>query len=522
MSGALAAPAALPRLTRALAASPALAGRGDVSVPAAELLVLPERAVQFGTGAFLRGFVDFFVDAANRAGTFGGRVVAVGSTGSGRDATMAAQDGLYTLVSRGLVDGVAQQDARIIGSVSRALSATTDWPAVLELARSPQLALVFSNTTEVGIALDEGDAPELAPPRSFPGKLTRFLHERATAFDHDPARGLVVLPCELIEANGARLREIVLALAGRWGYAPAFAAWVRDAVTFCDTLVDRIVPGAPSAEEGARLQASLGYADAMLTTCEEYRLFVIQADPTRRADHARLLTALADADPGVVLAPDVAPYRERKVRLLNGTHTAMVAAALLAGFETVREAVTDPQFGAFVRRLLLDEIAPTVDAPGTDAFAREVLDRFANPFVRHALVDITLQGTMKMRVRVVPTVVRHGARTGDAPAAHALGFAAYLLFMRGDLQARRRAAGLPVPADDGGARLHALWAATRDPSDDALRALARAACADVELWGADLARVPGFADAVGAHLVRLVRDGMPAALRAVPAATAAR
>lgn len=496
----------LPTLGRALAASPELQARRDLGVPAPELLDLPEKAVQFGTGAFLRGFVDYFLDAANRAGRFGGRVVMVGSTGSGRDQTVNDQDGLYTLSVQGIADGEARRELRVVGSVSRALSAPDEWAAVLEVARSPELELVFSNTTEVGIALDEEDRPDLDPPRSFPGKLARFLYERARAFDFDPARGVVVLPCELIEDNGDRLRDIVLELAERWGLEERFARWIQESVPFCNTLVDRIVPGAPSGEQRDEIVAGLGYRDGLLTTCEVYRLFAIQAD---QAVRARL--GFAAADPGVVLAGDVAPFRERKVRLLNGAHTVTVAVALLAGCETVLEAVRHELVGPFLRRALLDEIVPSLDVPGAAEFARDTLDRFANPYIRHALPDITLQHTMKTRVRVVPSILAYAGRTGRVPASLAFGFAAGLLLARGE----------PSKADDHGGPTRALWAALPDESPESLRGLARAACADADTWGADLSAVPGFAEAVGDALVHAVRDGVPAALEAHLGAVAA-
>lgn len=496
---------ALPTLDRALALSPAFQARADLVPPVPATLDLPERVVQFGTGALLRGFVEYFLDAANRQGSFDGRVVMVGSTGSGRDAVLNEQDGLYTLVVRGVEGGEVRDERRVIASVSRALSARDEWGEVLACARSPEVELVFSNTTEVGIALDEGDSADLEPPRSFPGKLTRFLYERARAFDHDPARGVVVIPCELIEDNGDRLREIVLALAERWALGDRFRAWVEAAVPFCNTLVDRIVPGTPDAGTLAGLREELGYRDDLLTSSEVYRLFAIQGDDALRA---RL--RFADADPGIVVTPDVRPYRERKVRLLNGSHTITVPAALLCGCETVLEAVEHEQVGALLRRVMLEEIVPFLDAPGAEAFAREVLDRFANPFIRHALIDISLQQTMKMRVRVVPSILRYAGRNGRAPASLAFGFAAYLLLMRGELQERRRAAGLPVPADDQGARVRAYW--TVHP--DSIHRLVREVCSDETLWGADLAGVPGFAEAVALHLARMDQEGGPAALEA--------
>ncbi|HEX2205079.1 MAG TPA: tagaturonate reductase [Longimicrobium sp.] len=492
----------LPLLTADLVRSAAFQARTDVGVPAPGLLELPERVVQFGTGAFLRGFVEPLIDQANREGRFGGRVVMVGSTGSGRDRVLGEQDGLYTLSVQGVDGGTVVHERRVIASVSRALSATDEWEAVLACARNPDLALVFSNTTEAGIVLDEGDAPDAAPPRSFPGKLTRFLWERATAFDFDPARGLVVLPCELIEDNGRRLREIVLAFADRWKLGPRFAAWIEAAVPFRDTLVDRIVPGTPAPDARGEAEAGLGYRDALLTVAEAYSLFVIEGDEAMRA-------RLPFGDfPGVVVTDDVAPYRERKVRLLNGAHTITVPAAVLAGCETVLEAVRHPLVGAFLHRVMLEEIVPTVDAPGAEGYAHAVLDRFANPHVRHALLDISLQQTLKVRVRIVPSILRHAERSGRAPRCLAFGFAAYLLFVRQCL-------GL---ADDQARRVREHWEHNENGGG---QRVAAAVCADTELWGADLAAVPGFADTVGEAIDTIARDGIDAALEAHLAAGAA-
>ena len=505
---------------RTRSTDPALPGISRSLAPEPALLDLPEKAVQFGTGAFLRGFVEYFIDEANRKGLFGGRIVAIGSTGSGRDSVLNDQDGLYTLSIQGLDHGVARQEHRIISSLAGALSANIEWDAVLELARSPRLELVFSNTTEVGIALDDEEDLKGVPPRSFPGKLTRFLYERAATFDFDRARGLVVVPCELIERNGDRLKEIVLELAERGGLGPAFRAWVDEAVVFCNTLVDRIVPGVPDAGRRAEIERSLGYRDALLTTCEVYRLFAIQVPGAPvgalAPEGARDRLRWTGADPGIILTDDVTPYRERKVRLLNGTHTIMVPAALLSGCETVLDAVGHELVGRFIRRAMFEEIVPSLDAKGYDpeAFARETLDRFSNPYVRHALIDITMYGTMKMKVRVVPSILAYAAKFGRAPASLAFGFAAFLLFMRGETQAKRRAAGLEVPKDDHADHFRALWHDRTAAGDAGIERMVRTVCADQSLWGADLTAVPGFAEAVAEHLVLARRAGVPAALEA--------
>lgn len=508
---------AAPVLTRALVESPAFAARTDVAPPPVGFAALPERALQFGTGALLRGLVEDAVDAANRRGAFNGRVVAVGSTGSGRDRAFAEQDGLYTLAVQGTVDGVPVRALRVVSAVSRALSAVDDWDAVLACVRDPLLAVIFSNTTEVGLALDadfDADGANARPPRSFPAKLARVLLERARAFAFAPSAGVVVVPCELIEGNGDHLRALVLALAERWAVEPAFALWVERSVTFCNTLVDRIVPGAPVGEAAEALARTTGYADALLTTCEPYHLLAIEGDA---ALHGRL-GFIAEGDESVFVTPNIRPYRERKVYVLNGTHTALVPLALLAGCETVREAVCDPRLGAFVRRLMFDEITPTLSQADVVGYARAVLDRFNNPYLRHALWDITLQGTMKLRVRILPTLVRYVAAHGRAPEALTLGIAAHLWFLRGALQDTRRAAGLTVPADDQGAVIRAAWDVVGDgdnPDDATLRTVAHALLADRALWGEDMAALPGVADAVTAHLVHLRDGGAVGALDAI-------
>jgi tagaturonate reductase len=489
----------------------ALPRRDDLIAPSAEQLALPERAVQFGTGALLRGLVDAILDEANRQGWFDGRVVMVGSTGSGRDRALNDQSGLFTLVTQGLVDGDATRDFRIVASVSRALAASDQWAEVLRCAENPALELIFSNTTEVGITLDESDAaaaPTDAAPRSFPAKLTAFLIHRARTFGFDAARAPVVIPTELIEDNGDKLRDIVVTLAQRWNAESAFRPWLEH-VRFCNTLVDRIVPGAPSDAYAAELRALLPYDDGMTTVCEPYRLFAIEGDAELRE---RLRFPAADA--GVIVADSIRPYRLRKVRLLNGAHTSFVSLALLAGCTTVRQAVEHPVLGAFLRSALLDEIVPSVDVPGAEQFAREVMDRFANPFLQHQLWDITLQGTTKFKVRVVPSILDYTRRSGTAPRALALGFAGFLAFQDGALHAKRRAAGEPVPADATGDRVRGYWTGV-DDSIDGLTAFVRAVAADAELWGVDLSTVPGFVEQVAEHLYTIRSRGAVAAIEAL-------
>lgn len=501
---------ALPPLSRALLFDPDIVGRHGVSLPPAGALDLPERVIQFGTGAFLRGFVGSFIDDANRRGTLNGRIVAVSSTGSGRDAAINRQNGLYTLVVQGRDGARTRQDVRIVAATSRALSAQDEWPAVLQCARDPRIRLVFSNTTEVGIALDEPDAQPPGPPRSFPGKMTVFLLERASALDFDPAHAPVVIPCELIEGNGDRLRDIVTVLASRWRLDHRFAQWL-ESVPFCNTLVDRIVTSAAMTRpaDDARPDYASGYHDELLTFTERYRLFAIEGG-------AELRSRLQFGDEeGVLVATDITPYRVRKVRILNGAHTIVAPVALLSQRETVADTTGDPLLGAFQRRVMFDEIVPSLNVPGAAEFAHEVLERFRNPDIRHALFDITLQGTTKMAVRVVPTIIDYVERFGRVPQGLAFGFAAHLLFLRGELHNARRRAGLSVPTDDGSDRIRKAWVGVSDSRPSDLRAMVSAVGADISLWGCDLTAIPGFCQAVAEHLSRACTDGVRSSLGAL-------
>lgn len=498
----------VPILNRSLLTSGTFLPRAAVSVPDRRILDLPERAVQFGTGGFLRGFVEYFIDNANTAGAFNGRVVAVSTTGSGRDERLRSQDCLYTLAVQGVEHGTAVRDYRIIGSLSRAISAMENWDGVLEVATNPDLAVVFSNTTEVGIVLDENDSPDMKPPRSFPGKLAAFLFHRAEHFEFDAGKGVTIVPCELIEDNGERLREIVIALSERWSLGQRFIDWIDAAVPFCNTLVDRIVPGTPPSGQLEEIAGSLGYNDGMLTVCEPYRLFAIEK--SRGSEDA---LSWAHADPGILLTDSVTPYRERKVRLLNGGHTILVPLSLLCGRETVFDAVDDENIGHFLRLAMLEEIAPSLDVPEADEFALDVLERFGNPFIEHSLLGITLHGTAKMAVRVVPSIVAYTERMAHAPSALAFGFAGYLLFMRGDVQTALRAAGGNVPPDDAGQQVTESWSL---PGEDGSISMARrvtdAVCSNDKLWGTDLRKVDGFSDAVASHLAAMLKDGVDLAL----------
>jgi len=358
---------------------------------------LPETILQFGSGRFLRAFADLFIHQANAQQQIG-RIVIVQSTGGERAGGLNRQGGRYHVLVRGIEAGQVIDRIEPCESISRALVAAQQWPEVLDLARSPQLRVVLSNTTEKGYDLDPADGPNDAPPRSFPAKLLAVLRARFEA----GLPGLTIVPCELRERQADVLRGLVVDLGRSWNLSADFLGWLENQCHWLNTLVDRIVTGTPA-------DHPLLASDPMLTACEPYALFAIEDKPAA----GRFLN-----HPAVVWTPDVMPYFLRKVRLLNGGHTALLIKAWPRGFRTVREAVNDAELGPWLERLLLDEIAPVLQGRVEDpsGFARQVLDRFRNPFIEHQLADIALHHATKVQVRLVPTRDEYRQRFGKEPA----------------------------------------------------------------------------------------------------------
>jgi tagaturonate reductase len=488
-----------------------------LTLPDASVFELPEKILQFGTGVLLRGLCDYFVDEANRQGLFNGRIVVVKSTDRGDASAFEAQDNLFTLCVKGLQDGQPVEEYRVNAAISRTLSARRQWDAILAVARSSDLQLVISNTTEVGIQLVDGEDIRAATPASFPGKLVAVLYERWRHFGGTPESGLVIVPTELIPNNGTALQEICLELAHRNGLEPEFIDWLESANAFCNSLVDRIVPGKPNAEDLADLEAQLGYRDELLCVAEVYRLWAIET----AVDAERVKKALnfAAADPAVIVAPDIEIYRELKLRLLNGTHTLTCGLNFLSGKNAVRESMAAPDNAAFVEGLMLGELAEAipydVSPEQAETFGRQVLDRFRNPFIEHKLLSITTQYTAKMRMRNVPLLQTYYQRFGQVPERFALGFAGYLHFMKalrqedGQYVGERDGEAYPIQ-DDQAAWFYDLYQQTDDPATVVQRTLA-----NTEFWGTDLNALPGFGEAVGRCLTSLREQGAAAVLATI-------
>jgi len=472
--------------------------------PAEELLALPEKVLQFGTGVLLRALPDYFIDKANKAGLFNGRVVVVKSTDSDSSA-FDRQDGLYTVCVRGVEKGVTVEENIINASVSRVLGAKTEWDKILACAHKPEMQIVISNTTEVGIQLVEDDM-NAAPPVSFPGKLLAFLFERYKAFGGSNESGMVIVPTELITDNGTKLESIVLELAHRNQLEYKFIEWLEQSNTFCNSLVDRIVPGKPNTTDAEKIEAGLGYEDELLTMSEVFRLWAIEGD-----EKVKKILSFQQADPGMVIVPDITHFKELKLRLLNGTHTFNCGTAYLSGFNITREAVTHPVYGAFTKRLMHDEIAPAIpfaiDEKVKTDFANSVFERFCNPFIDHKWQSITVQVTSKMKMRNLPLLQQHFENSNSVPVHMAAGFAAFLLYMKATRKEGSKYFGSRGEEsyeikDDSAAYFYELWQ-NNEPAE-----VARKAMQEQAIWETDLTLFPGFLEAVREKLAAYLSKGV--------------
>ncbi len=355
---------------------------------------MKESILQFGTGNFLRGFADCFIDKMNKEGLYNGKIIIASPTNSRSVDKINRQNGVYNLILRGVENGCKVNERYEIHSVSRAINPYADFASFIALAKSPDLRFIISNTTEAGIKFDPACKFGDEPPASFPAKLARLMYERYS----EKMPGFVVLACELIDDNGKELEKCVLEYAKLWGLEPEFTEWIKSQNQFCSTLVDRIVTGYPNAEV-EQIFAEIGTRDELLNTAEPYHLWVIEGD-----FEAEL--PLQSAGLNVVWAKDVSPYKKMKVRILNGSHTSLVFPSLLCGVETVRESLEDELLGKFLNCCLFDYILPTVsENENAPEFANAVLERFANPYIRHMWKSIALNSVSKYSARVLPTVL---------------------------------------------------------------------------------------------------------------------
>ncbi len=467
----------------------------------AQPFALPIKFIQFGEGNFLRAYFDWMVDLLNERTGFNAGVVVVRPRGHTVKAVLDQQGGMFTTLVQGLNEaGVAVKEYRKISCVQREINASTMYAEFLALARNPDTRYVISNTTEAGIAVNDSDRFDDMPPSSFPAKLTRLMFERFRHFDGSAEHGWVLLPCELIEHNGAALKNAVLHFAKLWNLGAAFIAWVEEANTFCSTLVDRIVTGYPESEIEA-IEAELGYRDRFLVAAEYYYVLLIEGPAWLAKEWG-----LDKIELNIKLVEDIGPYRAAKVGILNGGHTSLVPVALLAGLQTVREAVEDEAVGDYLNRAIAREIIPALPLPQGELedFAAQVLRRFRNPFIRHRLEAIALNSWPKFAARVMPQLLK-SFETAGAPHL-VLALAATMLLYRGKT----------IALSDAPETLQWFAKAWQevDQGRMSLFELAGGWLAQSGLWGRDLNDVAGLRAALAQALEKIERDGMRAALAA--------
>lgn len=461
----------------------------------------PIKILQFGEGNFLRAFVDWILQDLNDKGVINSDVAVVQPMPMGRVAELAKQDGLYTLCLEGIDKGEKVQSRRIIDVLRDFINPFEDYDKYLSYAKSEELEVIISNTTEAGIALDPSDTDLTKCPKSFPGKLLALLNARYEHFKGDTGKGLAIVPCELIDHNGDELKRVLLELARINNMSAGFIDWLTSANHFTSTLVDRIVPGYPR-DAAAEICEATGYSDNNIVKGEIFHLWVLQKEAFVQAKLPADKSGL-----NVIFADDITPYKQRKVKILNGSHTAMVPVAYLCGIDTVRESVTDGDVGRFVSGLVNDEIKPTIDLPKDemDAFATSVIERFMNPFIRHELMSIALNSTTKFKTRLLPTYNDYRAKFGKSPRHILFSFASLCVFYRG------KRGGEDIRLADDQKYLDfwkELWTKT-DHTD-----IARTALCQKDIWEQDLSADGDNVAEVAGYIESIVKNGERAALKA--------
>lgn len=470
----------------------------------------PIRVVQFGEGNFLRAFVDYMIDIANEKSDFNAGIAILKPISFGNLDRFKNQDNLYTVVLRGKENGRVVNESRVITSIQEVLDCAENYNEFISLATLDTLRFVVSNTTEAGITLDLNDSIE-GLPSSYPGKLTKFLYQRYQTFSGAADKGLIILPVELIEDNGKKLKECVLALAKQWNLPDDFADWINRDNIFCSTLVDRIVTGYPRGEAD-KICEELGYEDELVDVGEPFALWVIESDKDISGELPFDKIGLP-----VVFTDNQRPYRERKVRVLNGAHTSSVLAGYLYGLDIVRDCMQDEIMGKFIRRIVQDEIVPQVKLPHDEvkAFADSVFERFENPFIDHALLSISLNSVSKWRARVLPSFKDNYSANGKLPEMLTFSFAALLAFyssadLRQDGLHAKRADGTKYVVHDSPEILKFFAENVTKPDAEFVRAVA----SKTDFWGEDMTEYINFTDTVTSWLGQ-IKANTAAALRSV-------
>jgi tagaturonate reductase len=461
-----------------------------------------ERILQFGEGNFLRAFANWMIQQLNDKANFDAGVVVVQPIDQGLVKMLNDQDGLYTLYLNGIKNGEAVSEHQIIDCIQRGINPYEDFDAYMANAKNPDLRFIISNTTEAGIAYDANDKLQDTPQKSFPGKLTALMYNRFIHFGGASDKGIIVIPCELIDRNGDNLKKIILQYAEDWNLGEEFLQWINDDNIFCNTLVDRIVPGYPK-DKIDHITQELGYVDNLVVEGEQFHLWVIEGPKSVKEEFPAEACGL-----NVVFTDNMEPYRTRKVRILNGAHTTLVPVGYLFGIDKVRESLEDPIVGSYLKQAIFEEICPTLDLPDEELkqFSNDVLDRFRNPFLEHALMSISLNSISKYKTRVLPSVIEYVNRKNALPKRLLFSLAALIAFYKGE----RNGESIGLKDDQ-----EVLDFFKDQWSTNNYGSIVKNVLTNISFWGEDLSEYEGVHELVTSNLEHIMVNGMQESLKSL-------
>lgn len=461
----------------------------------------PVKIMQFGEGNFLRAFVDWIIKKMNDSGKYNGHVVVVQPLDFGRVENLKEQDYLYNVYLQGVDNGQVVRTHELIDVIDDGINPYSEFDKYLKYAESEDLEVIISNTTEAGICLDENDTNFDVCPKTYPGKVLCLLKHRYDYFKGDASKGLNIICCELIDNNADELHRVLNELAKIKGYDEAFISWINNACHYSSTLVDRIVPGYPRDDIEA-ITKELGYIDNNVVKCEIFHLWVL-------AKEENVMKAFPCDQVGLnaIYADSIKPYKQRKVKILNGCHTCMVPVSYLYGIDTVRESIEDPVVGKFAREFVYDEVIQTIKLPRDDMerFANSVFERYLNPFVRHELMSIALNSISKYWARVLPTVKDYLEINNKLPRHAIFSLAALIKFYEG------KRGDADIALNDSPNYLEYfknLFA--KDLSEEAI---VKDVLSQVDMWQEDLNNIPTMYDEVLKYYKAINSKGMKVALK---------
>ncbi|NDV57185.1 tagaturonate reductase [Bacteroides sp. 519] len=459
--------------------------------------VYPERIIQFGEGNFLRAFADWMIKMMNDKTDFNSSVVVVQPIENGMIDMLNAQDCLYHVNLQGLDKGEKVNSLTMVDVISRAMNPYKEFDAFMKLAEQPEMRFVISNTTEAGIVFDPACKLTDAPASSYPGKLTQLLYHRFKTFNGDKSKGWIIFPCELIFLNGHKLKETIYQYIDLWELGEEFKTWFTEACGVYATLVDRIVPGFPRKDIDA-IKEKLQYNDNLVVQAEIFHLWVIEAPQSVAEEFPADKAGL-----NVLFVPSEKPYHERKVTLLNGPHSVLSPVSWLSGVNIVREACQHEVIGKYIHKVMFDELMETLDLPKDELkeYANDVLERFNNPFVEHAVTSIMLNSFPKYETRDLPGLKIYLERKGELPQGLVLGLAGIITYYKGDA----RADGMKAEPNDAKEILELLQNLWQSGS---YRKVAEGVLAEKSIWGEDLNLIPGLTDKVTYYLEAIQEKGM--------------